>query len=73
VAGTTYSDFCSQTQEQTNDAIMGGESRSRVVTSYPQLSKGPVGQQIEGIYKERLRQFTNEGEPANYWQFMQDG
>jgi alpha-mannosidase len=52
---------------------MGGESRSRVVTSYPQLSKGPVGQQIEGIYTDRLRQFTDGGEPANHWQFMQDG
>lgn len=51
---------------------MGGESRSRVVTSYPQLSKGPVGQQIEGIYTDRLRQFTDGGEPENHWQFMRD-
>jgi alpha-mannosidase len=45
---------------------MGGESRSRVVTSYPQLSKGPVGHQIEGIYRERLRQFTDGGERADH-------
>jgi alpha-mannosidase len=51
---------------------MGGESRSRVATSYPQLSKRPVGQQIEGIYTDRLRQFTDEGEPVNHWQFIQD-
>jgi hypothetical protein len=46
---------------------MGGESRSRIVASYPQLSKGPVGQNIERIYTDRLRQFTDEGKSVDNW------
>lgn len=41
---------------------MGGESRPRVSSSYPVLAKHPVGQQIEGIYRDRLRQFTDGGQ-----------
>lgn len=41
---------------------MGGETKPRIHTSYPQLSSGPVGQQIQSIYTERLRQFTSGGQ-----------
>lgn len=41
---------------------MGGETVPRVESTYPQLSKGPVGQQIESIYQDRLRQFTSGGQ-----------
>jgi alpha-mannosidase len=42
--------------------IMGGETAPRIQSSYPQLSSGPVGQQIESIYTDRLRQFTSGGQ-----------
>lgn len=44
---------------------MGGETGSRVVpmmSSYPKLATRPVGQQIESIFTERLRQFTAGGQ-----------
>ena len=43
---------------------MGGESTPRATTpsSYPQLMKKPVGQQIQGIYTDRLQQFTSGGQ-----------
>lgn len=43
---------------------MGGESASRstVSSSYPQLMSKPVGQKIESIYTDRLRQFTSGGQ-----------
>ena len=41
---------------------MGGETTSRVESSYPQLVSGPVGQQIESIYTDRIRQFTSGGQ-----------
>ena len=47
---------------------MGQETQGRSTSSYPVLSKGPVGKQIEGIYQERLRQFTAGGECTTSWQ-----
>lgn len=48
---------------------MGGESSNRIVpmssstsSSYPQLAPKPVGQKIQGIYTDRLRQFTDGGQ-----------
>ncbi|KAL9623961.1 MAG: hypothetical protein Q9160_001714 [Pyrenula sp. 1 TL-2023] len=44
---------------------MGGETHPRVVpamSSYPKLATRPVGQQIESIYTDRLRQFTSGGQ-----------
>jgi alpha-mannosidase len=41
---------------------MGGETSSRVASSYPKLSAGPVGQQIQGIYVDRIRQFSSTGQ-----------
>lgn len=45
---------------------MGGESNEVIVTptmaSYPQLASKPVGKQITSIYRERLRQFTGNGQ-----------
>lgn len=45
---------------------MGGESRASTQNvkgpSYPILSKGPVGQQIERIYRDRLGQFKDQGQ-----------
>jgi alpha-mannosidase len=44
--------------------IMGGESGRTVPTmsSYPQLAPKPVGQKIQHIYIDRLRQFTDGGQ-----------
>ena len=43
---------------------MGGEEELHLLerSSLPQLSAGPVGQQVSSIYKERLRQFTGRGQ-----------
>ncbi|KAJ4288183.1 Glycoside hydrolase, 38 vacuolar alpha mannosidase [Kalmusia sp. IMI 367209] len=42
---------------------MGGEQRVVPVSSdFPKLAAGPVGKQIHGIYKDRLRQFTDGGQ-----------
>ena len=46
---------------------MGGETQSNVAPSmassaYPQLAVRPVGQQITHIYKDRLKQFTDNGQ-----------
>jgi alpha-mannosidase len=44
---------------------MGGETGSstqKKTSSYPILSKGPVGQQIEHIYRDRLGQFKDGGQ-----------
>lgn len=41
---------------------MGGETSSRAASTYPKLSSGPVGQQIQGIYTDRLRQFSSGGQ-----------
>ena len=42
---------------------MGGETQRRASgSSYPKLSAGPVGKQIQGIYKDRLGQFTSGGQ-----------
>lgn len=41
---------------------MGGETSTRVASSYPKLSAHPVGKQIEGIYTDRLRQFSSGGQ-----------
>jgi len=42
---------------------MGGETQMAVrSTAIPKLSSGPVGQQIHGIYKGRLGQFTDGGQ-----------
>ncbi|KAL8694065.1 MAG: hypothetical protein Q9218_001243 [Villophora microphyllina] len=41
---------------------MGGGNPTNPGTSLPKLSSGPVGQQIHSIYKERLRQFTSNGQ-----------
>ncbi|KAF2634934.1 alpha-mannosidase-like protein [Massarina eburnea CBS 473.64] len=45
---------------------MGGEANNNrimpVSTDYPQLAAGPVGKQIEGIYRDRLRQFVDDGQ-----------
>ena len=42
---------------------MGGETSARIESSsYPKLSQGPVGQQIESIYTDRLRAFTSTGQ-----------
>ncbi|EXJ69120.1 alpha-mannosidase [Cladophialophora psammophila CBS 110553] len=41
---------------------MGGETSSRATSSYPRLSTHPVGQKIQSIYTDRLRQFTSGGQ-----------
>jgi hypothetical protein len=44
---------------------MGGEtgpSTEKQGPSYPILSKGPVGQVIEHIYRDRLGQFKDQGQ-----------
>ncbi|KAL1303710.1 hypothetical protein AAFC00_007062 [Neodothiora populina] len=43
---------------------MGGESRTNMssVSSYPVLASRPVGKQIHGIVKDRLKQFTDNGQ-----------
>lgn len=42
---------------------MGGETQTRVTGStFPKLAAGPVGQQIQNIYKERLGHFTDHGQ-----------
>jgi alpha-mannosidase len=42
---------------------MGGETTSKATAStYPQFMSKPVGQQIQGIYTDRLRQFTSGGQ-----------
>ncbi|KZF25892.1 glycoside hydrolase family 38 protein [Xylona heveae TC161] len=41
---------------------MGGETSNRAPSSYPTLAKYPVGQKIQSIYKDRLRQFTDGGQ-----------
>lgn len=46
---------------------MGGEQRVTPVSShYPTLAAGPVGKQIDRIYRDRLDQFTDGGQ--YYWQ-----
>lgn len=46
---------------------MGGEQRIIPTSSdYPKLAAGPVGKQIDRIYRDRLRQFTDGGQ--YYWQ-----
>ncbi|KAH0565714.1 hypothetical protein GP486_000878 [Trichoglossum hirsutum] len=54
---------------------MGGETRTKSMSQYPKLSAGPVGQQIWGIYRDRLDQFTGEGqyEGNNLLSMMEDG
>ncbi|PVI03758.1 glycoside hydrolase family 38 protein [Periconia macrospinosa] len=46
---------------------MGGDVHRNPPTpvsteGYPKLAAGPVGKQIEGIYRDRLRQFTDGGQ-----------
>jgi alpha-mannosidase len=43
---------------------MGGETStsSRSTSAYPQLATVPVGKKIEGIYTDRLKQFTSGGQ-----------
>jgi alpha-mannosidase len=43
---------------------MGGEQHRIMSASsdYPRLAAGPVGKQINHIYKDRLRQFTDGGQ-----------
>ena len=45
---------------------MGGETNDEMVpafsATYPQLASKPVGKQIHHIYKDRLRQFTGNGQ-----------
>jgi len=44
---------------------MGGEQHViPVSTDYPKFAAGPVGKQIDRIYKDRLGQFTDGGQ---YW------
>ena len=41
---------------------MGGGSNNPLSSKYPQLAVRPVGKQIEHIYNDRLRQFTDDGQ-----------
>jgi len=43
---------------------MGGDTNraGMATSSYPQLVKGPVGKQIEPLYRDRLNQFTSGGQ-----------
>ena len=42
---------------------MGGETHTKAsAVTYPKLVERPIGQQIRGIYKDRLRQFTDDGQ-----------
>lgn len=44
---------------------MGGDTKTPVApfeTAYPQLAVRPKGKQIENIYRDRLRQFTDNGQ-----------
>ncbi|KAI9778591.1 MAG: Glycoside hydrolase, 38 vacuolar alpha mannosidase [Geoglossum umbratile] len=54
---------------------MGGETQEKPASQYPKLSAGPVGQQIWNIYKDRLGQFTGDGqyERNNLLSMMEDG
>ncbi|PGH15631.1 hypothetical protein AJ79_02224 [Helicocarpus griseus UAMH5409] len=45
---------------------MGGNSQVPTATSYPTLVQRPVGQQINSIYKDRLRQFTDGGQYSGH-------
>ena len=46
--------------------VMGGDAnwnRSMpTAANYPKLAAGPVGKQIDGIYRDRLRQFVDGGQ-----------
>ena len=45
---------------------MGGETSTKASTAaYPQFASRPVGQQITGLYTDRLRQFTSAGQYQN--------
>jgi alpha-mannosidase len=56
---------------------MGGEIQqtARNVSQYPKLVERPVGQRIHNIYRDRLRQFTSEGqyESRNLRSMMYEG
>lgn len=41
---------------------MGGGTNNPLSSQYPQLAVRPVGKQIESIYTDRLRQFTDGGQ-----------
>jgi alpha-mannosidase len=43
---------------------MGGETHTIMAlrSQYPQLAAGPVGKQINHIYRDRLRQFMDGGQ-----------
>ena len=45
---------------------MGGETQlKKTRSSFPQISAGPVGQQIHDIYKGRLGTFQDGGQYAS--------
>lgn len=41
---------------------MGGGRNTPLSSAYPQLVQKPVGKQIQSIYTDRLRQFTDQGQ-----------
>lgn len=41
---------------------MGGDIPRQAFSSLPRAPSGPVGQRIHGIYTDRLRQFTANGQ-----------
>jgi alpha-mannosidase len=41
---------------------MGGDVPRQASSSLPRAPDGPVGQHIRGIYTDRLRQFTANGQ-----------
>lgn len=45
---------------------MGGEAPRTAPSTYPVLAERPVGQHIRSIYKERLRQFTDNGQYSKH-------
>ncbi|KAI9895052.1 MAG: Glycoside hydrolase, 38 vacuolar alpha mannosidase [Vezdaea aestivalis] len=44
---------------------MGGDTKVKPNSGYPVLSAKPVGQQIRSLYKDRLAQFTGQGQYEN--------
>lgn len=66
-ARSSSSSSSSRNQHSHHFAIMGGEQRVIPVSSdYPKLAAGPVGKQIDRIYRDRMDQFTDGGQ--YYWQ-----
>ncbi|KAK0898065.1 Glycoside hydrolase, 38 vacuolar alpha mannosidase [Friedmanniomyces endolithicus] len=65
-ASTHYQIIITSTLHTTATATMGGETHRNLTSAssakYPQLATRPKGKQIHHIYRDRLGQFTNNGQ-----------